>query len=43
MTDDQAANVVLKDLSFRVMAAAFEVHNTAWVWFPGEYLWASAP
>jgi GxxExxY protein len=27
MTDDRIANVILKDVSFRIMAAAFEVHN----------------
>ena len=28
MSDDHQEHVVLKDLSFRIMSAAFEVHNT---------------
>ncbi|SRR6266568_1019346 len=28
MSDDFSTNVILKDLSFQIMAAAFEVHNT---------------
>ncbi len=28
MRDDKLADVILKDLSFQIMAAAFEVHNT---------------
>jgi GxxExxY protein len=28
MADDQLSNVILKDLSYRVMSAAFEVHNS---------------
>jgi GxxExxY protein len=33
MPDDHTDNLVLKDISFRVMSAAFEVHNTLWFGF----------